>query len=298
MKNYPKELYPFQSKFVTINDNKIHYIDEGKGEMILFCHPSVTSSFMYRNLIKELSRNFRCVALDFPDFGLSEATREYKHSIASQSEIIDGLITKLNLKNIYLLMHEVGGHSAMKVFINRPELLKGLIITDTIVFPCSDYPKVKTMLNFVNGGVFNFFNTNFNFFVRAMTKFGIQKRKLTTDERNIYKQLFDTKMKRRNMTFLLHELVTQDQLLTDIQRQLETTFNQLPALIIYGNKDPLAEMGLPQRTHQLLPNSELHWIKGEAHFPHEGTPDNMSFIIRNWLDKTSDNKHGQEKNAL
>jgi hypothetical protein len=30
-------------------------------------------------------------------------------------------------------------------------------------------------------------------------------------------------------------------------------------------------------------NTELHFIKGEAHFPHEGTPDEMSNIINNWL---------------
>jgi haloalkane dehalogenase len=287
MKSYPRELFPFQSKWININGNNIHHIDEGKGKTILFCHPSVTSSFMYRNLIKELSKNFRCVALDFPDFGLSEATKEYQHSIASQSEIIDGLLKHLQLIDLYLLMQEVGGHSAMKVFIKQPELLKGIIITDTIIFPCSSYPKIRTMLNFVNSGVFNFINMNLNFLARGMTKFGIQKRKLTEQERSVYKQLFDTKTKRRNMTFLLHELVTQDQLLIDIQRQLETTFNKIPALIIYGDKDPLAEMKIPQRTYELLPNSELHWIKGEAHFPHEGTPDEMSAIITNWLTETN-----------
>lgn len=37
------------------------------------------------------------------------------------------------------------------------------------------------------------------------------------------------------------------------------------------------------RIHQLLPNSELHWIKGEAHFPHEGAPEEMNLIVADWL---------------
>jgi pimeloyl-ACP methyl ester carboxylesterase len=171
----------------------------------------------------------------------------------------------------------------MKVFMQQPQLLKGLIITDTIVFPCSSYPKIKKMLKFVNGTIFNFLNINFNFLIRAMTRFGIQKRKLSKEERNVYKQMFNTKEKRRNITWLLHELVDQEKLLTVIQNSLETIFNKIPSLIIYGEKDPLTTLGIPQRIHQTLPNSELHWIKGEAHFPHEGAPQEMSSIITNWL---------------
>src|SRR5687768_4718221 len=96
--SYPKELYPFQSKWITISGNRIHYIDEGKGETILFCHPPVSSSFMYRNMIRELSKNFRCIAIDFPGFGLSEPNAGYIPSIAAQAEIVDGLLRGLALK--------------------------------------------------------------------------------------------------------------------------------------------------------------------------------------------------------
>src|SRR5687768_13485849 len=106
--SYPKNLYPFQSKWAIINGNQVHYIDEGKGDTILFCHPPVSSSFMYRNMIKELSKNFRCVALDFPGFGLSEIvpTSGYRPSINAQSEIIAEFIKTLHLQSVYLLMQE------------------------------------------------------------------------------------------------------------------------------------------------------------------------------------------------
>jgi haloalkane dehalogenase len=281
--SYSKELYPFQSKWIIINNNRIHYIDEGKGETILFCHPPVTSSFMYRNMIRELSKNFRCIAIDFPGFGLSEPNSGYSQAIASQAIIVEGFLKGLELREVSLVMQEVGGHAAMKVFIQNPSLLKRLIITDTIAFPCSSYPRILKMLNIVNGGIFNFFNTNFNFLIRAMTRFGFRKRKLTRQERNVYIQMFDTKEKRRNITHMLYELVRQEKLLIEIQTAFETFLNNIPTLIIYGEKDPLTGLGIPQRIHQLLPNSELHWIKGEAHFPHEGAPQEISSLISNWL---------------
>jgi haloalkane dehalogenase len=286
MQTYPSKLYPFQSNWTTINGNSIHYIDEGKGETILFFHPPVTSSFMYRNMIKKLSANFRCIALDFPGFGLSEITSGsgYAPSIQSQAAIVDGFLKVLQLpERVYFLMQECGGHAAFKVFMQYPEKLKGIILTDTIIFPVSTYPRIKRILSIINGPVFNFVNSNFNFLIRAMTRFGIRNRKLSKEERNTYKTIFRTKMTRRFSTHLLHQLVKEENLLLQIQKTFETTFNNLPVLIIYGEKDPLTGMGVPQRINKMLLNSELHYIKNEGHFPHEGDPEKMSELITGWI---------------
>lgn len=285
--SYPKNLYPFQSKWVNIRGNRVHYIDEGQGEIILFCHPPVTSSFMYRNIIKELSKKFRCVAPDFPGFGLSEiaSPSAYTQSINSQAEVVAEFIKILQLSSVYLLMQECGGHAAMKVFIQQSDKLKGVIITDTIIFPVSAYPRIKRMLGIINGGIFNFININFNFLIRVMTKFGINNRKLSVEERNTYKAMFRTKTTRRASTQILHQLVEEEVLLSQIQSAFETTFNHIPALIIYGEKDPLTGLGVPQRINKMLPGSALHFIKGEGHFPHEGEPEKMSAFISSWISR-------------
>jgi haloalkane dehalogenase len=283
--SYPENLYPFESKWTIVNSHHIHYIDEGKGETILFCHPPVSSSFMYRNMIKRLSIKFRCIALDFPGFGLSEIAPAIGHtqSINAQSEIVAGFIQTLRLNAVYLLMQECGGHAAIKVFLQHPEKLKGIIITDTIIFPVSTYSRIKTMLSLIHGGIFNSINSNFNFLIRAMTRFGINNRKLSREERNTYKAMFSTKTIRRASTRMLHQLVVEEELLSQIQTAFETTFNKLPALIIYGEKDPLTKMEVPQRVNKMLPNSELHFIEGEGHFPHEGEPEKMSDLITSWI---------------
>ncbi len=41
-----EQLYPFQSRFVEVEVNRIHYIDEGTGPTLLFIHPGVGWSFM------------------------------------------------------------------------------------------------------------------------------------------------------------------------------------------------------------------------------------------------------------
>jgi len=285
IRNYDRGLYPFRSNWVRIDDNEVHFIDEGEGEAILFCHPPVASSFMYRNMIKGLSKRFRCVALDFPGFGLSRCGPGYIQSIESQASIVENLLKHLNLYSVYLVMQEVGGHAAISVFMKYPNWLKGIILTDTIIFPISQYPKLSRMLNLVNSKAFNFINSNFNLLAKTLTTSAIKRRKMLLEEKNTYKAMFNTRKIRRTSTMLLHQLVEKEELLSRIQNAFETTFNNKPALLIYGENDSLTKLEVPQRIHGLMEHSELHFIQGEEHFPHEGAPDEMIKIISAWVKK-------------
>ena len=63
--------FPFESRFVTLNGHRLHYIDEGEGPLILFIHGNPTSSYLWRNVIKPLRDQYRCIALDLIGFGKS-----------------------------------------------------------------------------------------------------------------------------------------------------------------------------------------------------------------------------------
>ena len=45
------ELYPFESRWFDSTRGRIHYVDEGEGPPILFCHGNPTWSFLYRDII-------------------------------------------------------------------------------------------------------------------------------------------------------------------------------------------------------------------------------------------------------
>lgn len=68
------ELFPFESRFVELDGNVVHYVDEGSGPTLLFLHGNPTWSFEYRDVIRFLRDGFRCVAVDYPGFGLSSPT--------------------------------------------------------------------------------------------------------------------------------------------------------------------------------------------------------------------------------
>ena len=67
------KLFPFKSRFVELSGNVVHYVDEGEGPILLMLHGNPTWSFVYRDVIAELSGSFRCIAPDYPGFGYSSA---------------------------------------------------------------------------------------------------------------------------------------------------------------------------------------------------------------------------------
>jgi haloalkane dehalogenase len=57
--------YPFKPNYVDINDARVHYVDQGSGEVILCLHGEPSWSYLYRHMIPPLSQYFRVITPGF-----------------------------------------------------------------------------------------------------------------------------------------------------------------------------------------------------------------------------------------
>ena len=80
-------LYPFENRFISLGAGQMHYVDEGEGDIILFVHGTPAWSFLYREHIAELSKNYRCIAIDHIGFGLSEKPEAFDEKPESHSDL-------------------------------------------------------------------------------------------------------------------------------------------------------------------------------------------------------------------
>ncbi|MGW6701284.1 alpha/beta fold hydrolase, partial [Nocardia sp. NPDC055049] len=103
-----KALYPFESRWFESSAGRVHYIDEGSGIPILFCHGSPTWSFLYRKIIGQLGDRFRCVAVDYPGFGLSERPPGYGYTIAEHAAVVGELVDHLGLDQFVVMGQDWG----------------------------------------------------------------------------------------------------------------------------------------------------------------------------------------------
>ena len=69
----PREYFPVEHRFLDLDDARIHYIVEGAGHTLFLVHGNPSWSFVYRKIIESLKDECRCVAPDFPGYGMSTA---------------------------------------------------------------------------------------------------------------------------------------------------------------------------------------------------------------------------------
>jgi haloalkane dehalogenase len=125
------ELLPFQSRFVDLGGAQVHYIDEGDGPVFLGLHGNPTWSFLYRHLVRGLKDRFRCIALDYPGFGLSTAPPGYGYTIAEHTRVVEGFVEQLGLENITLRVQDWGGPIGIWLATQHPEQFRTFVIGNT-----------------------------------------------------------------------------------------------------------------------------------------------------------------------
>lgn len=126
-----KDLYPFESRWLSIDGDTLHYLDEGKGDVILFAHGTPEWSFGYRDLIKELRQDFRCISIDMLGFGLSDKPTHADYSCQAHAARLTKAIELLNLQNMTIVANDFGGGIALAYAIENKDNVRGFALFNT-----------------------------------------------------------------------------------------------------------------------------------------------------------------------
>ena len=131
---FKSEEYPFRSNFFDLDGLKMHYLDEGKGFPVLMLHGNPTWSFYYRNLVKVLRENFRCIAPDHIGCGLSDKPQDYNYTLDTHINNILRLVSYLNIEKLNIVVHDWGGAIGMGLAVRRPDLINRVVIMNSAAF--------------------------------------------------------------------------------------------------------------------------------------------------------------------
>jgi len=132
--------YPFAPHYVEVNGMRVHYVDEGEGEIILCLHGEPSWSFLYRKMIPPLAANHRVIAMDFIGFGKSDKfTERQAYSFQMHHDTLVGFIEALVLDRITLVGQDWGGEIGLPVATEMPQRFARLVIMNTGL-PTGDEP--------------------------------------------------------------------------------------------------------------------------------------------------------------
>jgi haloalkane dehalogenase len=130
-----RTLFPFEPRWFDGAGSRIHYVDEGRGRAVVMFHGNPTWSFLYRKVIKELSGQFRCIAMDYPGFGLSERPSGYGYTSAEHAEVVGKLVDHLDLDGFVVVGQDWGGPIGMTVALERADRVAGMVFANTWYWP-------------------------------------------------------------------------------------------------------------------------------------------------------------------
>jgi proline iminopeptidase len=263
----------FEDGFKEINGAKIYYRAIGNGDPILIVHggPGLDQSYLYPH-IKSLAKKFRLVFYDQRLSGKSSAYADTNSiSVDAFVEDIESLRQQLSLQRITILAHSFGGLFAVKYALKYPQNVKSLVLVSMVSPNSAENRDSEQILR-------KRFTTDDSLKRAAILKSeGFKKR-----EASVYNELMKLSFKNQvykksylaDLNFELPPDFYQRSLLLQHLRKDISSYNfydqlkhiHCPALLVYGNYDPLSKFVAKKIIDSLL-NAELKIFKKCGHFP-------------------------------
>lgn len=132
------EDYPFGANYVAIDDGdggslRMHYLDEGQGELLLCLHGQPTWSYLYRKMIPLLvAAGYRVIAPDLVGFGKSDKpTERSDYSYAAHVGWMNRFLDALDLTDVTLVCQDWGGLIGLRCVASQPERFARVVTANT-----------------------------------------------------------------------------------------------------------------------------------------------------------------------
>jgi len=251
----------------TVNGVGTYYKEYGdpKDKHVLFIHGLGSSSLAWRDIPDALSQYFHTITIDLIGFGVSEKPDTANYTIKGFSKFIKDFlkerieIDKKEHKRINIVGHSLGGFIAAQVAIENKKMIEKLVLIDssgllerptqllkdyrvaaTEINPVTRYEKVKRVLEDLYAGPSRLLPVAVDLFEYTIERPGA---------RHAFETAFD------NSTT------------TQIEQKGFKQIDDIPCLIIWGEKDNLIPIEYYYRFRQMLPKAKYETIADAGHAP-------------------------------
>lgn len=111
------------------------YRELGAGPPVVLLHGWPTSSFLWRNVMPALARDNCVLAVDLPGFGGSDKPVDRRYTFDLFERALDGFFDKLEVDELGIAGHDLGGPIAVHWALRNPGRLTRLALLNTLLYP-------------------------------------------------------------------------------------------------------------------------------------------------------------------
>ena len=280
--------FPFESKYIDVERSKIHYVEEGTGDPILFLHGNPTSSYLWRNIIPYAAKVGRAIAPDLIGMGKSDKP-DIDYRFFDHVRYIEGFIEQLGLQNITFVIHDWGSGIGFHYASRHEGNTKGLAFMEAIL-------PMQSWDAFPEGArdLFKSFRTkdvgedlliNKNIFVENVLP-GSVVRTLTDEEMDRYREPYLEETSRKPIWRWPNELPIEGEpadvweAAVAYHEWLQRT--EVPKILFHATPGAIMQAALVKSLESTLKNLKTVDIGPGVHFVQEDNPHKIGEELAKW----------------
>ena len=280
-----------KSNYYKVLGSKIHVLEYGQehtNNPVLFLHGNPSNSFLWRNITPYLEKMGQHVIV--PDLiGMGKSDKPaIDYTFLEQYAYVEGLIEKMNLKNIILIMHDWGSGLGFHYFAKHQKNIKALVFMEGIIQDIGTFfPKENIdFFNQLRGADGYKMIAEDNIFLNNVLPTWVV-RELTEKELSAYKEPFKMVESRKPIWKFVSQvpLHGKPELTATIVENYRQALimSDLPKLFFYA--EPGAFMPEPVRNWIIknIPNVESVNIGKGVHFIQEDNPKLIGEKIKEFI---------------
>lgn len=252
------------------------YPNPNSKKTLVLLHGFLSSTFSYRRLIPFLNKEYQVVSIDLPPFGKSGKSSKFVYSYRNLAQTVIQLISALDLKEITLIGHSMGGQIALNILHQQPD------IAENAVLLCSSSYAKRSRLPLIMGSYIPYFHLYVKF---HLARSGVMK--------NLQNVVHDHTMLNDEMLFGYLKPFLEDEIFLALTRMIRDhegdlstgTLSQIthPCLLIWGEYDRVVPLSVGKRLKNDLRKSELIILKETGHLVPEERPEDVFQHIKQFL---------------
>jgi haloalkane dehalogenase len=249
-------------------------------------HGNPSWSFLYRNAIRELSKNHRVIAPDHLGCGLSDKPQDFKYRLETHIDNLETLIFSLKLEKITLVVHDWGGAIGMGFAVRHPHMISRLVILNSAAFsmdwlpfriamcriPWLDDQLVRKMNMFVRASMYMTTVKGLPSLVKKGFKYPYQS---YDDRIAVLRFIQDIPLDPDHISY---------EVLLEIEHGL-WMFREIPVCIVWGMQDWCFTKRFLTRWKLYYPQAEVLELDNAAHYLLEDAGDEAIKFIKHFLNK-------------
>lgn len=278
--------YPFTPQKISINGNKLSYLDEGQGKTIVMLHGNPTWSFYYRNLVNHLQSNYRVIVPDHMGCGLSDKPQNYPYLLQNHIDNVERLLADLKINRYSLVVHDWGGAIGMGVAALDPTRLETLVVLNTAAFRSRRIPLRINICRIPYLG--DIIIRGFNGFAKGAITMAVTK-KMTPETARAFIAPYNSWKNRIALLRFVQDIPLSPkdsswETLVAIENSLEK-FKNTPMMVLWGGKDFCFNRHFYDEWLQRFPAAEKHFFPDAGHYVLEDVFDKIAPLISTFFQK-------------